>query len=67
MEEGKKVMIGYKKGENHLKRFAANVVRKWGVRTLSVGQICQDMTREADRTLKMRMRLRVCEVGGGRW
>ena len=63
-KRGQKEIIGYKKGENHLKRFAENVVRGWGDRTLSIDQICRDMKREADRTLKMKIRLRVCETGG---
>ena len=57
-------IVGYKKGDSHLRVFAENVVRKWGENTLSIDKIGQDMREEADRTLKMRMRLRVCEVGG---
>ena len=63
-KRGQKEIIGYRKGENHLKRFAENVVRGWGDRTLSIDQICRDMKREADRTLKMKMRLRTCVKGG---
>ena len=44
--------------------FAENVVRGWGGETLSIDRIGRDMREEADRTLRMKMRLRVCEVGG---
>ena len=57
-------IVGYKKGDSHLRVFAENVVRGWGGETLSIDRIGRDMREEADRTLRMKMRLRVCEVGG---
>ena len=53
-----------KKGDSHLKKFTEIVVRGWRGETLSIDRIGQDMREEADRTLRMKMRLRVCEVGG---